>query len=247
MKIKEFFEKYPRVGVACSGGVDSVFLLHLAVLYAKEVKAYFVKSIFQPEFELQDAKRMCESLGIKLAIIEANVLSEPFVIRNEKDRCYHCKIKIMSLIQQKLREDGLEVLLDGTNASDDATDRPGMKALQELNIISPLRICGYTKEMIRILAKEANISVWNKPSYACLATRIPTGMQITEETVQKVEKAEAYLFQKGYTDFRVRVYQQACKIQLPASQFTKFFMEYQEIRECMLKWFEDVLLDLKTR
>lgn len=247
MKIKEFFEKNPRVGVACSGGVDSVYLLYLAGQYAKEVRAYFVKSIFQPDFELQDAKKMCAEFGIELTVIEADVMSVPLIINNKKDRCYHCKKRIMTEIKNKLKQDGFEILLEGTNASDDIEDRPGMQALQEMNIVSPLRICGYTKAKIRELAKEADISIWDKPSYACLATRVPIGMRITEETVKKVEKAEEYLFQKGYTDFRVRIYYQACKIQLPANQIMRFASEFQEIREYMQNWFEEVMLDLKTR
>ena len=146
MEIKEFFEKYPKVAIAFSGGVDSSYLLYAAKQYAKRFTAYYVKSVFQPEFEYRDAVRLAEELGADISVIEADVLSSEDVKRNPENRCYYCKQLIFSNIKKKALEDGYTVVLDGTNASDDVNDRPGMKALKELEVRSPLRECGLTKD-----------------------------------------------------------------------------------------------------
>ena len=131
INIKEFFEKYPNVAIALSGGVDSVFLVYMAKKYAKSVKAYFVKSVFQPEFEKKDAEKICRQLGVDLKILNVDVLSNKLVTDNPVNRCYYCKQGVFGTILEAAKNDGMTVILDGTNASDDADDRPGMKALQE--------------------------------------------------------------------------------------------------------------------
>lgn len=247
MTIQEFFQIYPQAGIACSGGVDSIFLLYLATKYAKKVKAYFVKSPFQPQFELEDAKKMCAELGADLEILPIDVLACEKVAQNEASRCYFCKYEIFTNIKMAALEDGFDVLLDGTNASDDFGDRPGMKALQELEVLSPLRICGYTKSEIRSQAKEAGLFVHNKPSYACLATRIPTGTKITKDRLEKVEEAENILFSMGFSDFRVRIFHDAARIQIPEIQLPKFMEERGKIEEQLTNIFDVVMLDLQTR
>ena len=181
MNLQKFFSRHPRAAVAFSGGVDSAYLLYAAKKYGEKVCAYYVKSEFQPRFELEDAVRLAAGLDAELKILELEVLSAPCVKENPSDRCYHCKRAIFSAIMEAAKEDGFPVLLDGTNASDDASDRPGMKALQELSVLSPLRECGLTKAKIRTLSKEAGLFTWDKPAYACLATRLPTGEGITPE------------------------------------------------------------------
>ena len=157
MSIKDFFEKYPETAIAFSGGVDSSYLLYAAKQYAKRSTAYYVKSVFQPGFEYRDAVRLAEELGVDISVIEADVLSSEDVKRNPENRCYFCKKLIFSNIKKKALADGYTVILDGTNASDDANDRPGMKALWELEVRSPLRECGLTKNEIRRLSKEAGL------------------------------------------------------------------------------------------
>ena len=159
MNIKEFFEKYPNVAIALSGGVDSVFLVYMAKKYAKSVKAYFVKSVFQPEFEKKDAEKICRQLGVDLKILNVDVLSNKLVTDNPVNRCYYCKQGVFGTILEAAKNDGITVILDGTNASDDADDRPGMKALQEMKVLSPLRMCGYVKSEIRKQSKEAGLFV----------------------------------------------------------------------------------------
>lgn len=245
MDLQEFFKKYPKVAVACSGGVDSAFLLCQAKLYAKEITAYFVKSAFQPEFEKEDAQKLCSRLSIKLKIIETDVLSDEKITENLPDRCYYCKKKIFGAIKRSAEEDGYEIVLEGTNASDDIGDRPGVKALQEYGVRSPLRECGYTKQEIRKGAKEAGLFVHDKPAYACLATRIPCQEKITKELLWKVEKAEGVLFEMGFSDFRVRLYHEAARIQLRESEIKAFLLKKKEITEKLSPFFEEVFLDCR--
>ena len=157
MNLEEFFSTYPKVAVAFSGGVDSAYLLYMACKYAEKVKAYYVKSAFQPQFELEDAERFAKELKADMAILRLDVLSDEKVRQNPPNRCYYCKKRIFTAIREHALNDGFQVLLDGTNASDDAGDRPGMVALQELSVLSPLRLCGLTKQEIRMLSKKAGL------------------------------------------------------------------------------------------
>ena len=149
--------------MAFSGGVDSAYLLYMACKYAEKVKAYYVKSAFQPQFELEDAERFAKELKADMAILRLDVLSDEKVRQNPPNRCYYCKKRIFTAIREHALNDGFQVLLDGTNASDDAGDRPGMVALQELSVLSPLRLCGLTKQEIRMLSKKAGLFTWDKP------------------------------------------------------------------------------------
>ena len=175
MTLQDFFKQNKNVALAFSGGVDSAYLLYAATAAGCDIHAYYVKSAFQPQFELEDAKSLALELGAKMTVLELDVLSDSVITDNPANRCYHCKKKIFGTILEAAKKDGYELLIDGNNASDDASDRPGMKAVQELNVHSPLRECGMTKEKIRRLSKEAGLITWNKPAYACLATRIPAG------------------------------------------------------------------------
>lgn len=248
MTLHDFFQQHPRTALAFSGGVDSAYLLYAALQCGVQVRAYYVNSAFQPRFELEDARRLAAELGADLRVLEADVLSRPEVTANPADRCYHCKRAIFSAITAAAREDGFPVLLDGTNASDDAGDRPGMRALRELSVRSPLRECGLTKAEIRRLSKEAGLFTWNKPAYACLATRIPTGCPITAEALQKTEAAEEFLFSLGFTDFRARLLPEGgAKLQFPAAQLPLLLEKRQEIVTELKKHYPAVLLDLEVR
>ena len=178
MTLQEFFARHPEAAVAFSGGVDSAWLLHEAARYARRCAAYFVNTPFQPAFELADARETARQIGAELRVLELDVLAAPEVAANPPDRCYHCKKRLFTAIADAAEADGYHVLLDGTNASDDASDRPGMRALRELRVLSPLRLCGVTKAQVRENAKAAGLGVWDKPSYACLATRVPAGEAI---------------------------------------------------------------------
>lgn len=212
MDIKAFFKKYNSAAIAFSGGVDSAFLLYCAKECGADVTAYYVKSAFQPQFEFEDAKRIASELEIPLKIIETNILDYDEVRRNDPLRCYYCKRRIFSQIKAQAKSDGYSVILDGTNASDNSGDRPGMKALEELKVLSPLRLCGYTKDEIRKQAKNAGLFVWNKPAYACLATRIKPNEEITPNALNFVEKAEMFMMNLGFKNIRVRVSQNEATI-----------------------------------
>lgn len=247
MDIKDFFNKNPRAAIAFSGGVDSVYLLYAAVKTGADVRAYFVKSAFQPAFELEDARKAAEYAGAKLTVIEADVLSSEVIASNPKDRCYHCKKVIFGEIMKAAAADGFTLICDGTNASDDASDRPGMKALAELEVKSPLRECGLTKQEIRRLSKEAGLFTWNKPAYACLATRIPAGEPITAEKLRATEAAESYMESIGFSDFRVRRLNGGARIQVKEDQLPLVLEKRAEITAELKKYYEFVLLDLETR
>lgn len=205
MTLSDFFAAHPRCAVAFSGGVDSALLLHSAVRYGQRAAAYFVKTPFQPDFELSDAQATAGLLGVPLTVLELDILAVPEAAANPPDRCYYCKRALFRRLLEAAAGDGFPLVLDGGNASDDASDRPGMRALRELGVRSPLRECGLTKSEVRRLAREAGLPVWDKPSYACLATRVPSGVPITAAALARVGEGENLLFSLGFTDFRLRL------------------------------------------
>lgn len=247
MTLSQFFQENPRAALAFSGGVDSAYLLYTAVQSGAQVRAYYVKSPFQPEFEYQDAVKLANQLGAEMVTIPVDNLSNPDIQRNPANRCYYCKKMIMSAIWAAARADGFPVLMDGTNASDDAGDRPGSKAITELSVRSPLREAGLTKAEIRRLSKEAGLFTHDKPAYACLATRIPTGREITPEDLQRTEQAESYLMDLGFSDFRIRLIGDCARIQLRQEQLTKLLEQREAIMKELKRHYKGVLLDLEVR
>lgn len=247
MTLEEFFTQNPRPALAFSGGVDSAYLLYAAHRAGAEVRAYYVSSAFQPQFELEDAKRLAGSLSVPLTVLSVDILSNRTVTANPSERCYHCKRAIFSAILAAAKADGYAPVLDGTNASDQDADRPGMRALRELGVRSPLRECGLTKPEVRRLSREAGLFTWDKPAYACLATRIPTGTAITRANLERTERAERFLAGLGFTDFRVRLLGGAAKLQLPASQLSALLEQRETILRELKKDYSDVLLDLEVR
>jgi len=246
MDLKAFFDEHPKTALALSGGVDSSFLLYAGKKLGADIQPYYVKSDFQPEFELEDAKEIAAYAGVSLKIIEADVFSDRRIIENPPERCYYCKNVIFSKILEEARRDGYTVVLDGTNASDDVSERPGMRALSELSVLSPLRECGLAKSDIRRLARKEGLKNWDKPSYACLATRIPWDTEITLEKLRLAERAENYLFSLGFADFRVRIRDQAAVLQMPEEQMPELIKKLSAVTEG-LGFFESIHLDLKAR
>ena len=247
MTLQEFFHNNPRAALAFSGGADSAYLLWAAREWAEDVKAYYVHSPFQPAFELADARRLAEELGMPMTVLEADVLSVPGAAANGPDRCYHCKTALFTLLKEAALADGYTLLIDGTNASDDAGDRPGMRALAELAVRSPLRECGVTKAEVRTRSRAAGLFTWDKPAYACLATRAPTGTPITAEDLRRVEAGENALFALGFTDFRVRLLGGGARLQVPADQWDRAAGMRQTLLEALKPWFVAVTLDLEPR
>ena len=247
MTLEQFFQENPRCALGFSGGVDSAYLLYAGVKAGADIRPYFIKTAFQPAFELADAQKLAAGLGAEVTVLELDALADPRVAANPADRCYFCKQNLFRTLKERAIADGYPVLLDGTNASDEAGDRPGMRALAELSVRSPLRECGLTKAEIRARSREAGLFTWDKPAYACLATRVPAGEAITAEILARVEGAEDALFRLGYTDFRVRVFHSAARLQLPRGQMERAVREAETIQAALKPYFTPILLDLEGR
>ena len=247
MNLVKYLTSLGNIAVALSGGVDSSYLAYAAKQSGIPCKAYTVKSQFVPQFELNDAKKIAEFIDIPLEIIDIDVLAHDDVTSNPDNRCYYCKHYVFTTISEYAKRDGFTVVCDGTNASDDIDDRPGMRAIAELSVKSPLRDCGLTKSVIRKLAQQANLFTWNKPSYACLATRFQAGQRITGHDLEHIELAEKYLFSLDLSDFRVRLIGNNAKIQVPENQIAIVIKNRIEILTYLKSMFDDVVLDLEVR
>ena len=248
MTLQEFFGAHPKAALAFSGGVDSSYLFYAARQLGADVKAYYVKTAFQPEFEYQDALRLASQLGADIQVLTLDVLACPDVTVNPKNRCYFCKQHIFGSILRQAKADGYDTVLDGTNASDQVSDRPGMKALQEMKVLSPLRLTGLTKAEIRRLSREAGLFTWDKPSYACLATRIPAGTEITGADLARTEWAEDHLMSLGFRDLRVRQLSgDLALVQLPEAQMDTFLALRGEITRTLKTRYAGVILDMEAR
>ena len=247
MTLQQFFAENPKVALAFSGGVDSAYLLHAAKENGAKIHAYYVKTPFQPQFEYEDALILAQQLAIPMTVIELDMLADPAVASNPANRCYHCKKRIFSAIWDAAQKDGFSPVIDGTNASDDASDRPGMAALAELHVRSPLRECGLTKADIRRLSKKAGLFTHDKPAYACLATRIPAGTPITKAQLSATERCEAYLMELGFSDFRIRHMGDAARLQIREEQLPLLLSHRDAILSELKKDYSAVLLDLEVR
>ena len=247
MTLNEFFAAHPKCALGFSGGVDSAYLLYAGVRAGADLRPYYIKTAFQPRFEQDDALRLAGELGVEVTVLELDALADPRVAANPAERCYYCKQNLFRALKARAAADGYTVLLDGTNASDEAGDRPGMRALRELEVRSPLRECGLTKEEVRRRSREAGLFTWNKPAYACLATRIPTGTPITAGDLARVERAESALAALGLRDFRVRLFHGAARIQVTAEQYPLVLEHQAELLAVLQSDFTSILLDLVPR
>lgn len=247
MELSAYFSAHSKAAIAFSGGVDSAYLLYAAVQSGADVRAYYVKTPFQPQFEYEDAQKLARQLGVEMVTLPVDVLCREEIASNPANRCYFCKRALFSRILEAAQAHGFSLILDGTNASDDDADRPGIQALQELQVQSPLRLCGLTKAEIRRLSKEAGLFTHDKPAYACLATRIPTGERITLDKLEKTEKAEHFLASLGFRDFRVRMDHGKAKIQVRAEDLALVMENRQEILDTLRQFYDAVVLDLEVR
>lgn len=179
-----------KVLVAFSGGVDSTVLAHIARESAAKSKLLTIDSITFPRTELQAAENVAEELEIELKIIQVDELSNKDLVKNPVDRCYHCKKELASVWLKTAKELNMDLVVDGTNASEIEGHRPGVKALEEAGVMSPFQDAGITKEEIRAYAREVGLSVAEKPSMACLSSRFPYGTEITEDRVRRIDRVE---------------------------------------------------------
>lgn len=224
--------------VAYSAGVDSAVLLKVAhEVLGDRVMAVTAASCFVPERETAEAAAFCKQEGIRHRICHVDVLQISGLAQNPPDRCYHCKKALFQQFGQIALENDIMYIVEGSNLDDKGDYRPGMRALEELAVRSPLRDAGLTKAEIRFLARKMGLSVWDKPSYACLASRFVYGEEITEENLKRVDKAEQILLDMGFHQMRVRLHGQMARIEVEADEFSKLLQE--ENRKAITKEFQE--------
>ncbi len=211
-KLNDILEELKSFVVAFSGGVDSSFLLHRAyMLGTPKVTAVTIRTPYIPAREIKEALEFTSSFGISHQIID---VSFPEIIRhNPVERCYLCKKNLFGKIIEFAGSRGFKYILDGTNADDKSDYRPGLRALTEMNVISPLAEAGLAKKEIRELSLKAGLRLWDKPAMACLLTRVPYDTEVSEGMLSMIEKAEDLLFEKGYPGTRVRVHGDVARIE----------------------------------
>ena len=209
--------------VAFSGGVDSSVVAALAHdALGDDAVACTAKSETLPDAELEDTKRVVDEIGIRHEIVEFSELSSDEFVRNDGERCYHCRTMRLSAMFDAARELGISTVCDGTNASDPGEGhRPGLRAVEELDAYSPLLEHDITKEEVREIARDYGLSVSEKPSMACLSSRIPTGLEVTEERLTRVEKAETLLRTWGFEQFRVRDHDGLARIEVAPAELER--------------------------
>ena len=217
--LKTILKEMGSVCVAFSGGVDSTFLLKVASdVLSDRALAVTAVSPIHPAFEIADSENLAKQFGVRHFLVESDELKLDTFLRNPPDRCYLCKKQIFSNLLNVAKEHGISCVADGSNLDDEGDYRPGMKALKELGIRSPLREAGLTKQEIRELSKELGLTTWDWPSMACLASRIPYGQPITMEALKRVEISEQKLRDLGFRQVRVRDHGSVARIEISQSQ-----------------------------
>jgi len=251
-ELRRMLENLSADGVcaAFSGGVDSSLLLTvLSEIYARKpfpLLAVVFATAFHTAEETASAMKQAEELGVPAERVERDVLSDPVLRENPKDRCYHCKRSLFSEMKRIAEAHGIRNLVDGTNADDMQVYRPGRKALEELGVLSPLAVCGFTKDEIRAAARELLIPVADKPSTPCLATRFPYGTVLTDEALRRVERGEAVLREFGLKVVRLRVHGDVARIETDPDGFELASARRFEIAFALRKeGFPYVTLDLE--
>ena len=240
-----------RLAVAFSAGVDSTLLLRAAIdaLGSDKVLAVTAVSHSFPERENREAELFCSASGVRRITVEVDQLSIPGFRENPADRCYICKKELFSRMIEAARENGFEKIAEGSNLDDLADYRPGLAAIKELGVLSPLRAAELTKSEIREISERLGLPTWNKPSMACLATRFVYGETISDEKLLRVERAEELLREMGFAQYRVRIHGEdglLARIEVMASEFGKLLENREAVTEKMLEYgFKYISMDLQ--
>ena len=245
--LKSYIKELGSVAVAFSSGVDSTFLLKVAhdVLGDKCI-AITVKSHAIPKREIRESLEFCDKEGIRHFVAEVNEMEIKGFRENPKDRCYHCKKEIFTNIMKIAEQQGISHVAEGSNMDDNGDYRPGMIAIAELGIKSPLRKAELYKEEIRQLSRMLELPTWGKPSYACLASRIPYGEEITPEKLELVDAGEQLLLNLGFQQFRVRIHGNMARIEVLPDDFGKLLDNREEIVSSFKKFgFAYISMDLQ--
>lgn len=235
-KLKQYIKDLGSIAIAFSGGVDSTYLLKVAkeVLGDKAVAVTAVSGTF-PMREIEEAKAFCEKEGIRQLLVFCNEMQIEGFKENPKNRCYLCKKALFLQMMEAVKKEGISYIAEGSNMDDMGDYRPGMQAVKELGILSPLRQAELYKNEIRELSKALELPTWSKPSFACLASRFVYGETITKEKLFMVEQAEELLRKMGFAQFRVRMHSNMARIEVLPEEFEKL-ME-KENRERIVKSF----------
>lgn len=244
-KLEEYLKELGSIAVAFSSGVDSTFLLKVAkdVLYDKVI-AVTARSHSFPKRELDEATAFCEKEGIRQLVIDSEELSIEGFSSNPKNRCYLCKHELFTKIKEVASVNGIEYVAEGSNIDDNGDYRPGLKAVEELGIKSPLRYAGLTKAEIRELSKEMGLPTWDKPSFACLASRFVYGETISEKKLGMVDRAEQLLLDLGFKQVRVRIHGNIARIEVMPEEIAKLTEE--KVRNEVNKTLKDIGFDYVT-
>jgi uncharacterized protein len=222
-RLREIIGGYGSLLVAYSGGCDSTLLLNVARgVLGDAVMAVTARSETYPSREYEQAREVARALGVKHITIDTSELSVEGFSSNPPDRCYFCKAELFQKLLDVARENGLRLVADGASLDDASDHRPGMRAAAELGILSPLKEAGFTKEDIREISRSLGLSTWNKPSFACLASRFPYGEEITPEKLKMVEEAEDFIRGLGFRQVRVRHHGSMARIEVPEEDIDRF-------------------------
>jgi len=246
-KLSEKIASKGKILVAFSGGVDSGLLLRIAHdLLVENVLCVTLDAEVMPRSELNHAEKIVRELGCGYEVVKFPILANKNFVKNSKERCYYCKRESSKILKKIASDKGIECVADGVNQSDFDEHRPGIRASDEEGIWHPFVEVGITKSDIREIAKELGFRFWNKPSSACLATRIPYGEEVTRERLTRVERAEEFLKRRGFRQVRVRMHGEIARIEVMEEEFVQIFgLKAEIIKELKGMGFKYITIDLE--